>query len=616
MKLIKVIDNLNQIEKTPFLKILDEFATESRQMKPIVDQILSESSNQLKKVENENIVRLFDVLKDKYKDYLDDRIKYSDFQLDMIIEIFVRDGNQMMSREWFHKLYQDELKKMKANIKRTSRILSTESKDVSIARKRDYSVFIECVRTAYNNDATRNRENKLSWEEKTILNTLSDCLELSNEETRYLKYSVVPIEEHSIDEVIDHLRKSGVIFYNKKHSTLYIPNEIVWLLRSIIGIHVPTKYLRRILRHLSDPEINRICKLHSIERKLGRIDKIDSLLNLGLSVRNVLLNEIHKDNTSKSDKAKRIQEMIVKELELDVQKLGRSLEEKVETIIEYFNRIDREDKSSLSRDGFNKLIHNMLEFSSDVNDRIKRDFQIQNENVMDVEILQDYDLSPRDLIYMLNQTELKDFCKQFEIKLRGNIVVNTINNYKNIDDIYLENYELIGRRDINMLKDVGITVREAELGLLFEKLTRTIFTQLGFNVDEKLRKNLNTAKCKMDMVLNIGDSELIIVECKSHKDKDYNKYASVYRQLVSYVTLCRNKGYGNPHVVLVANDFSEEFMSESEYDYRLRISLLTTSNLQKILTGFKECHLDKFPVNLIKKDGILVAERVVKALCK
>jgi len=616
MKLVRALEHLNQHEKAPFLKILDEFATQSRQMKPIVDQILTESANQLKNAENENIVKLFNIIKDKYSGYLEDRIKYNDIQLDLIVEIFVRDGNQLMSREWFHNLYQSEMKKLEESIQKTNAALKKEGKEITASRRRDYSIFIDCVKTAYTNDEINNREHHLSWEEKTVLNTLADSLELSNEESRYLWYSIVPLSKSPIDSVIDQLRKAGIVFYSRKNSQLYIPDEIVWLLRKILGIHLPTKYMRRILRHLSDAEINRISRLHSIDRKLSRTAKIDQLLKQGQSIRNVLLNEIHKEGTLKSDRTKRINDLIVKDLELEVTRTGRSLEEKVEIIISYFNRLEREDKASLSRGGFAKLIQNMVDFSNVVNKRIKRDFQIQDEFVMEVELLQDYNLSPRDVVYMLNQNELKDFCKRYEIKTRGNIVANVINNYKNIDDIYLENYELVGNRDINALKELGINIKEADIGNVFEKLTRTIFMKLGFDVDENLRKKLNTSKAKMDIVLNIRNEELIIVECKSHKDRDYNKYASVYRQLDSYVTLCKNKGYAAPHVVLVASDFSEEFISESEYDYRLRLSLLTTGNLLKILSGFKECSLNKFPVNLLKKDGVIVAERVIKALNK
>ena len=69
-------------------------------------------------------------------------------------------------------------------------------------------------------------------------------------------------------------------------------------------------------------------------------------------------------------------------------------------------------------------------------------------------------------------------------------------------------------------------------------MTKEIFSGLGLRVDEKLRQQLNTARAKMDILINLGGQDVIIVECKSIKDKDYNKYASVSRQLKSYESLC------------------------------------------------------------------------------
>ena len=43
-------------------------------------------------------------------------------------------------------------------------------------------------------------------------------------------------------------------------------------------------------------------------------------------------------------------------------------------------------------------------------------------------------------------------------------------------------------------------------------------------MDEELRKNLNTKNDKIDIVLNIGNNDIILVECKSVKEKGYNKF--------------------------------------------------------------------------------------------
>ncbi|MCK5100037.1 MAG: hypothetical protein KAR45_18145, partial [Desulfobacteraceae bacterium] len=97
MNLINVLGKVNQIEKISFLKILDKYAEDNRLNNPMIDKILSESDNVLKKAEDSNIVQLFSLIRDEYMQHLKQGIKFSNFQLELIVDIFIRDGNQMMS---------------------------------------------------------------------------------------------------------------------------------------------------------------------------------------------------------------------------------------------------------------------------------------------------------------------------------------------------------------------------------------------------------------------------------------------------------------------------------------------------------------------------------------
>ena len=614
MNLLKILSKVNQIEKISFLKILDGFCTESRKITPQVDQILSQGANQLKNVDDANIVKLFNLLNEKYSAHLKKKIKFSNYQLDIIIEIFVRDGNQMMSREWFYKLYNQAVANLKSHITTISSQIDKEKCELSSQRKRDYFVYQNCVKTAYENDLAVNRDQHLSWEEKTILHTLSRSLELSNEEKRTITYSVVPLEKHNVDDIISELKDAGIIFFNRKSNTLFIPDEIIWLLRGILEVEIPNKYLRRILRHFKDPEINLIARKHNIDRKLKRNEKIKEIIAQGLSVTNLLTCDIFKEKVTKADRAKKIQEFIIKDLEIDLPKAGRSLEEKIANLIIYFNQLEQDDTMSLSRDGYEKLLNLLNEAIPNINKRIKEEFEIQDEDVMSSEFLADYNICPCDVIYLLKREELLNFCKKNGIKSRGNLVSNIINNFRNIQDIYLENFESVGCRDLHSIKEKGLMVKESELGSLYEKLTKNIFKKLGFNVDEKLRQDLNTDRAKMDVLLNLGGKDVIIIECKSVKDKNYNKYTAVSRQLKSYEGLCKKKGYHVSQVVIVSNEFTEDFVSECEYDYELSISLITSTGLVKILEGLKESPLTEFPVRLLLKDGVLNADRIVKVL--
>ena len=319
-----MFSKINQIEKISFLKILDKYSEENREKNPKIDKILSDSDNVLKKAEDTNIVQLFNLLRDEYTEHLKHGIKFSNHQIELVIEIFIRDGNQMMSRDWFDKLYKKALKDLKNKIDSIKMQIKKVNPDISSERIRDYIIFRNCVHTAYTNDIEINRDQHLSWKEKTILHTLSKNLELSSEERKAITYSVIPPEKYNVDDVINELKDAGILFFNRKSNTIFIPDEIIYLLRKILEIELPFKYLRRILKHLKDPEINLIAKKHSIDRKFSRTDKINAILNQGVNVTSLLSNDIFQDKITKGDKAKRIQELITKDLDITVLKIGRA----------------------------------------------------------------------------------------------------------------------------------------------------------------------------------------------------------------------------------------------------------------------------------------------------
>jgi len=522
----------------------------------------------------------------------------------------------MMSREWFLKLYNNEHAKLESNIKYFKRLLENEDGDLEEHRKRDYQIYKNCVQTAYENDLIRNLEKQLSWEEKSILQTLENNLELSNEEVRWISHTVIPLEKFKVDDLLNELKESGIIFFNRKTNTLYVPDEFIWLLREIAGIELPNKFLRRILKNLSDPEINLITKKHNINRKWSRKRKIQEILNQGINATNLLTEIIFRPGTSKTDKSKKLHTLMEKGLEVDIEKFGRSLEEKVANLIKYFNDLEKEDTISLSRDGFNSLLKDLAGTFPIINNKIKEEFELQDENVMSSELLNKYNIKPRDILYLFIRDELLKYCKGHNIKSRGNLIKNIIENYRDIDDLYIENFDAIGRRDLKTLHDKGLFVKEIELGLLYEKVTQKIFNRLGFNTDHKLKNSLNTSRHKIDILINLGNQDLMLVECKTKKDQEYNHYTSVSRQLKSYVNLCEKKNYHVTKAIIVANEFSDDFIGACEYDYELNLSLLTSRGLMKILDGFKNSTIKEFPVRLLMRNGLLNEDRIVKVLTR
>ncbi|MEA4968404.1 MAG: hypothetical protein VB048_09855, partial [Bacteroidaceae bacterium] len=202
------------------------------------------------------------------------------------------------------------------------------------------------------------------------------------------------------------------------------------------------------------------------------------------------------------------------------------------------------------------------------------------------------------------------------IKTRGDLVQNILDAYKDAENLMIENYEAIGFRNLSSLKENGIILKESEIGLKFEEITKSIFEKLGFNVDEKLKNNLNTAKDKADIIINLGNNDVIIVECKTVKENGYNKFSSVSRQIKSYVKLAQNSGFNVVKSLLVAPDFSDDFINECDLEFEINLSLITAGALKNILDGFKNSKLKVFPYQLLMKDVLIKEDRILKAINK
>ena len=529
----------------------------------------------------------------------------------------IRDGNGVMSREWFGQLYKNDLKRVKSNIRSFKTLLNDAHSSLTpTPRQRDYLIYRNCLKTAFENDALINREKHISWEERTVLNTLAQGLHLSNQEIRCIRYNIIPLEPLELDDAIRALRDAGVVFVHRKTNTLYIPDEFVWLIRRIQGSELSRKFLRRILRNLSDAELNRVAKQHSIDRSLDRDGKIVAILDEGLSVTQLLTNDIFQPTASRSARRDRVQALMEKDLEIDLPKYGRSLEQKVESLVGYFHDLERDSSSTLSADGYTELLNDMGKQFRQLNRLLKNSYELQPDNVLDSELLQAHGVTPRDVIYLLSKSELKEFCTANEISARGNVVANIIKRYRNVDDLLFENIDLVGARDLNGLAEKGLSLKESEIGRVYEKLVKQAFEKLGLHVDEKLQKKLRTSRLDLDVVVNLGNDEVIIVECKTVKSRIYDKYSPIKRQLLSYEKLCINAGLRVRHHLVISNSFSEDFVGDCEYDDELNLSLLTSRGIRRITEAYEESSREAFPIKVLFKAGLLNEDRIAKVLSK
>ncbi|MBG00570.1 MAG: hypothetical protein CMI36_16385 [Owenweeksia sp.] len=616
MKLEKILNNLNSFEKNSFLKIIDNLIADKPKQIKEIDKILNDASGDLKAMDSLNISRVFNLLKNEFSSYLYDEFQKSTSQVDILTDILIRDGNCIMKQDWLSRLYDTELKQLKKKIKVFESELSTEKSDLDESRKRDYLIYKACVHTAYVNDDLNNQERKITFDEQTILNTLSTNLELSIEEIKLINYMIIPLKQLEIDDIITELRNLGMVFFSKKTNMVYVADEVVTLIRKIKGKEIADKYFRRILRQLREPQINLVCKKHNIDWRQSIDQKIKEVINEGISMHAVLSTDIYKSDVAITDRKKFVNELCDKNLGISPKIGGATLDDKLANLVKYFDEIEADDKVGISVDGYEKLLTELTETLPKIKDLIKKEFELQEENVMRSSYLLDYNIKPKDVLEIIPSDSLTKFCDKIGIKTRGNLVENILENFKDAENLYIENYELVGYRDLAGLKENGIKVKESDLGLLFEDLTRKILSKLGFEVAEDIRKSINTNKDKADIVVKISEKDIILIECKSVKESGYNKFSSVSRQLKSYIQLAEKNGYKVIKSLLVAPEFSDDFIKECGLDYELNLSLITAKSLNLILEGFKETKHKTLPHNLFMRDVLIQEDRILKSIAK
>lgn len=614
MKLEKILDQLNFLEKNPFLKIIDSIIIDNPRITEQIDKILNIDYKDLKTVDNINIAKIFKLIEADFKKIIYEEFVDTSSQLDILTDILTRDGNCVMKQDWLGRLYEKEIIKLEAKLKTFSDILIKEDSEIGPFRLRDYSIYKECLKVAYHNDDRRCEDRKITSDEQSILYTLGCQLELSQEEIKLINYSIISISKMPIDKLINNLKTIGVIFYSKKSNTVFVAQEIVKILRDIRGKDIADKFYKRILKQLRESQINLVCKKHNIDWRQPIDVKINEIIGEGISLKNLLSNEIHKEGTFLTDKKKFINELNEKSFNVPNPTKGTSIEEKIEHLINYFNEIENDEKVSISMDGYENLLVDLKKIIPEINDLVRQNFELQDDDVLNVPYLHCRNIKPRDIIELMQPEMMNSFCEQKGIKLRGDLVVNILNSYMDTENLYIENYENIAERNLLALKENGIQISDAEIGVKFEELTKIIFLKLGLDVDENLRKKINTKNDKADIIINLGNNEIMLVECKSFKESGYNKFSSVKRQLKSYFEGAEKNGFKVVKSLLIAPDFSDEFINECELEYELNLSLVKASSLINIFDGFKNSNKGFFSYKLLMRDVLINEERILKAL--
>lgn len=620
MKLEKILDQLNSLEKGAFIKIIDTIIGSKPKNQKEIEKILSNSDGIIKNVDNSNIAQIFHLIEDEFISLIKSEFRKTSSQLDVVIDLIIQDGNSILKQDWFSRLYENEIKVLKTKIKQFQSDIHDEKSDLSNERKRDYKIYEACLRTAYLNDSNNNQDNKITNDELSILITISKELELSQDEVKLINYSVIEPKRIDIIQIIEQLRSIGLLFVSKKTNTLYISDEMVRVLRKVRKKDVADKFLRRVLKLFKDPQINLICKKHNIDRKLTIPEKIETIIKNGISLKDILSESVHKEGTAALEKRRFINEFCDKHLNISPALKGSTVDEKLNNLLLYFEQIEKDEKVGISHDGYARLLKDLKESNLGIEKSLKATLNQSSEiDLLQTDYLLDRNIKPADILELIPDEALVTFCANQGIKKRGEKIAVILEAYTDSENVFIENYENIGFRKINELKEAGIFLKEADLGVKFEEVTKSIFTQLGLAVDEQLKKKINTSKDMMDILIDVGNNDIIIVECKTQKESGYNKFSSVSRQIKSYKNTAESSGYRVVKTLLVAPEFSDQFISECDSDLstsEIHLSLITASSLLKILEGFKQqTKHSKFP-HVLLRDVLIDENRIIKAISK
>ena len=192
MKLEKILEIVNSLEKNSFLKIIDYIKSSNPKNSKEIDKILSDVSYDLKNADSINIARVFNLIENEFAETVKEEFVNTTSQLDILIDILIKDGNNILRQDWLAILYEKELKKIKIRTQNLKKLLGTDKSEIDEARKRDYNIYKSCVETAFTNDTINNRDSKITNDELSILITRSQQLELSQEEIKLINYLIIP----------------------------------------------------------------------------------------------------------------------------------------------------------------------------------------------------------------------------------------------------------------------------------------------------------------------------------------------------------------------------------------------------------------------------------------
>lgn len=614
MKLNQVLSIVNQVEKSKFITSLDKLCLDVAKINKTLAKTIENIDGQIKNASGSEITLLFFAVRDFFKVAVKEQILMNSAQINLLVNILSRDGNCVARISWIENLYVNEWNALQTLANELQVEIKANNSSAVTDRAKALTIYHACMTEAYVNDKRVNRDSKVTDDERGILNVLSLQLGLTTDECAAIEHLVDAIPKDGVLEALNILRDIGVVFISKKRQEIFIPDEIVELLNDIQGKDLADKHRLRLLRTFSDAELSNVLKAHGRKtRSVIRADKIHTIIHSGINAQNLLSSDMYLLEDNQNQRKDRLKQLIA-DLEIDTEKLGTTLDERIKLIITSLANATEKEFDSLSASGFKELLNTLKQHFPTIIEVIKLQFELEENETVDTDKLRALSITPYDILYLLSNEEIKIVRDSMGLSKRGNARFAILESFANATDKLIDNYDALARRDINMLREVGAEVAEADIGIKFEEVTKAIFELLDLNIAEDVRKEINTSKDKADIIISLSDDDIIIGEAKTCKSGDFAKYSSTSRQVKAYVNRAESLGKRVAQVLIIAPSFSDDFIESAEMDTEINISLLEAKGLKLILDAFKSKRNPKFSAKLLTKGGLLKAELIAKTI--
>jgi hypothetical protein len=612
MKLSSILSLVNQVEKSKFINAIDRICSDAVKHDKKIAAQLDKLDGQIKNASSTDITQLFKIVLPYFEKSVREQLAMLGAQATLLTNILSRDGNCIARINWVESLYAKEWTVIDTRANELKSEITTVEEGEIFSDGKRLGIYHACLKEAYSNDERSNRESKITDDERGILNVLAKSLDVTADDQAGVEHLIDQTPKNGVQDALNELREIGLIFVSRKLQTVYVPDEIVNLLHRLQGKELADKHFLRILRTFSDAELSNILKNHRKKiRGIERKQKIQNVMKLGVAVSQVLQSDLYAEDTPLNDRKERLKSLI-SDLDLDLDKLGTTLEERTSIILNTLNTCTEREFNALSATGFKELFSALQNHFPSLSAVLKHEFELEEQEELDVEKLRAISITPYDILYMLTNDEVKAVVESMGIKKRGNLRLNILNSFADATDKLIDNYAALARRDLAALKAENVEIAEADIGVKFEEVTKAIFEQLGMAVDEDLRRSINTSKDKADILISLSEIDVIVGEAKTCKNGDFAKYSTTSRQVKAYVNRCEQAGKRVAQVLIVAPTFSDDFVESAEMDTEVNISLLEADGLKKILDAYEARRNPKFSAKLFTKGGLLKADLIAK----